>query len=161
MRSGVIARRFAIFLRNAHGTQMPSEVGEFAVLAAAPYRLLRWRLLWAASAAAVSLCVSCTTKKHVVSVTFDYDFTETGACSSTIFTGCIAQFNVYDVGARKPVKLFSIPAPAGAHSLTKDIVGKSQPLAIGSGRHVLAVSAQTASGEESSLQECTAGTILP
>jgi len=68
---------------------------------------------------------------------FDYDFTETSACSPTIFTGCIAQFNVYDVGARKPVKLFSIPAPGGAHSLTDDIVGKSQPLAIGSGNVTL------------------------
>jgi hypothetical protein len=137
---------------------MPGEAGEFAALAAATYRLWRWRLLWAAVA---FLCASCTTKKHVVSVTFDYDFTETSACSPTVFTGCLAQFNVYDVGAGRPVKLFSIPAPAGAHSLTKDIVGKSQPLAIGSGKHVLAVSAQTASGEESTLQDCTAGTILP
>jgi hypothetical protein len=137
---------------------MPGELGEFAEPGTAPYRPWRWRLLWAAAA---FLCVSCTAKKHVVSVTFDYDFTETSACSPTIFTGCIAQFNVYDVGARKPVKLFSIPAPAGAHLLTKDIVGKSQPLAIGSGKHVLAVSAETASGQESSLQECTAGTVLP
>ena len=137
---------------------MPGEVGEFALPGPVPYRPWRWRLLWAAVA---FLCVSCTTKKHVVSVMFDYDFTETSACSPTLFTGCIAQFNVYDVGAGKPAKLFSIPAPAGAHTLTKDIVGKSQPLAIGSGKHVLAVSAQTASGEESTLQECTAGTILP
>jgi hypothetical protein len=112
-------------------------------------------------AAVAFLCASCTAKKHVVSVTFDYDFTGMNACSVTIFTGCIAQFNVYDVGAGKPVKLFSIPAPTGAHSLTKDIVGKSQPLAIKSGKHVLAVSAETASGQESSLQECTTGTVLP
>ena len=137
---------------------MPGEVGQSAAPGHAPYRAWRWRSLWAAVA---FLSVSCTTKKHVVSVTFDYDFTETSACSPTVLTGCIAQFNVYDVGAGKPVKLFSIPAPAGAHSLTKDIVGKSQPLAISSGKHVLAVSAQTASGEESSLQECTAGMVLP
>jgi hypothetical protein len=145
-------------LRNALSAQMPDEADEFAAAAAARCHSWRWRFL---GAAVVFLCVSCTTKKHVVSVTFDYDFTETSACSPTVLTGCIAQFNVYDVGARKPVKLFSIPAPAGAHSLTKDIVGKSQPLAIESGKHVLAVSAQTASGEESSLQECTAGTVLP
>jgi hypothetical protein len=137
---------------------MRGEVGAFTATGAAPYRPRSWRWLWAAVA---FLCVSCTTKKQVVSVTFDYDFTGTSACSPTIFTGCIAQFNVYDVGAGKPVKLFSIPAPTGAHTLTKDIVGKSQPLAIGSGKHVLAVSAQTASGQESSLQECTAGMILP
>jgi hypothetical protein len=145
-------------LRNARSAQIPGELGEFAARAAAPDWRSGRRLLWAAVA---FLCVSCTTKKHVVSVTFDYDFTETSACSPTIFTGCIAQFNVYDMGARKPVKLFSIPAPVGAHSLTKDIVGNSQPLAIGSGKHILAVSAETSSGQESSLQECTAGTILP
>jgi hypothetical protein len=74
---------------------------------------------------------------------------------------CIAQFNVYDLGAGKPVKLFSIPAPPGAHSLIKDIVGKSQPLTIGRGKHMLAVSAQMSDGKESNMQDCTAGTILP
>jgi hypothetical protein len=99
--------------------------------------------------------------KRIVSVTFDYDFTKNPACSPTILTGCIARFNVYDVGPGKPVKLFSIPAPTGAYSLTKDIAGKSQPLTIGRGNHTLAASAQMSSGEESSMQECTTGTILP
>jgi hypothetical protein len=126
------------------------------------YRSLRRPSVWAIGAGL--LCAGCTrtdSSKHIVSVTFDYDFTENPACSPAILTGCIARFNVYDVGAGKPAKLFSIPAPAGAHALFKDIVGKSQPLAIGSGKHVLAVSAETASGQESSLQECTAGTVLP
>jgi hypothetical protein len=74
---------------------------------------------------------------------------------------CIAQFNVYDLGVGKPVKLFSIPAPTGAHGPFRDIVGRSEPLTIGTGKHVLAVSAQMSSGQESNMQECTTGTILP
>ncbi len=140
---------------------MPIEVGKPAASVTLG-RPLSWQLVWLIAAAL--LCAGCNrtdSKKHVVSVTFDYDFTNTTACSPTILMGCIAQFNIYDIGAGKPVKLFSIPAPAGAHSLTRDIVGKSQPLTIGSGKHVLAVSAQMSSGEESNMQECTAGAILP
>jgi hypothetical protein len=113
---------------------------------------------------AALLCASCTrtdSNKHIVSVTFDYDFTKNPSCSPTILTGCIARFNVYDVGTGKPIKLFSIPAPPGAHSPFKDMVGKSQPLTIARGKHMLAVSAQMSSGEESNMQECTVGTILP
>jgi hypothetical protein len=123
---------------------------------------LRQPLLWAFGAAL--FCNSCTrthSKKHIVSVTFDYDFTQKHACSPTIVLECIAQFNVYDVGTGKPVKLFSIPAPTGAQTLVRDIIGRSEPLTIGTGKHVLAVSAQMSSGQESNMQECTAGTILP
>jgi hypothetical protein len=74
---------------------------------------------------------------------------------------CIAQFNVYDLEAGKTVRLFSIPAPTAARTPFRDIVGRSQPLTIGTGKHVLAVSAQMSNGQESNMQECTAGTILP
>jgi len=97
----------------------------------------------------------------MVSVTFDYDFTQNHACSPTIAVECISQFNVYDLRAEKPVKLFSIPAPSGAHTPVRDIVGRSQLVTIETGKHVLAVSAQMSSGEESNMQQCTAGTILP
>jgi hypothetical protein len=139
---------------------MPIEAGKLAALVTL-YRPLRLRLLWAAAALLLVGCTKTNSTKHVVSVTFDYDFTNTTACSQTILMGCIAQFNVYDIGSGKPVKLFSIPAPTGAHSLTRDIVGKSQPIDIGGGKHVLAVSAQMSTGEESNMQECTAGVILP
>ena len=104
---------------------MPGEVGEF-VLLSEPLPIVHGDGD-CDSLGGRSLLCELHVKEARVSVTFDYDFTETSACSPTIFTGCIAQFNVYDVGAGKPVKLFSIPAPAGAHTLTKDIVGKSQP----------------------------------
>jgi len=123
---------------------------------------LRQPLLWAIGAAFFCNCCTRTdSTKHIVSVTFDYDFTQNHACSPTIVMECIAQFNVYDLGRGKPVKIFSIPAPTGAHTLLRDIVGRSQPLTIGTGQHVLAVSAQMSSGQESNMQECTAGTILP
>lgn len=112
----------------------------------------------------VCLLTSCNgppPAKHTISVTFDYDFTATRGCSPTIVTECIARFNVYDVGAGKPVKLFSVPAPPAAHLPVKDISGKSQPLSIGTGKHLLSVSAQMSSGEESDMQQCTAWTFLP
>jgi hypothetical protein len=124
--------------------------------------LLKQPLLWVIAAAFFcSCCTRTDSRKHIVSVTFDYDFTQNHPCSPTIVLECIAQFNVYDLGAGKPVKLFSIPAPIGAHTPVRDIIGRSQPLTIGTGKHVLAVSAQMSSGQESKMQECTAGTILP
>jgi hypothetical protein len=123
---------------------------------------LKQPLLWVIAAAFFcSCCTRTDSRKHIVSVTFDYDFTQNHPCSPTIVLECIAQFNVYDLGAGKPVKLFSIPAPIGAHTPVRDIIGRSQPLTIGTGKHVLAVSAQMSSGQESKMQECTAGTILP
>jgi hypothetical protein len=96
-----------------------------------------------------------------MSLAFDYDFTVVHACSPTLTTNCIAQFNVYDVSTGKPTKLFTIPAPSGASGQVKDIIGKSQPLNIGAGKHLLAISAQMSSGEESSLQPSTTWTVLP
>jgi hypothetical protein len=76
-------------------------------------------------------------------------------------TNCIAQFNVYDISKGKPEKLFTIPAPSGATGPIRDIIGKSQPLSIRTGKRLLAVSAQMSSGEESNMQECVARTIPP
>jgi hypothetical protein len=123
---------------------------------------LRSRLLLAI--AFFVACISCnraTSSTHSISLAFDYDFTVNHACSPTLKTNCIAQFNVYDVSTGKPTKIFTIPAPSGASGKIKDITGKSQPLNIGNGKHLLAVSAQMSSGEESSLQACTTWTLLP
>ena len=121
-----------------------------------------WRLLLAFTFFAA--CISChraPSSTHSISLTFDYDFTADHGCSPTLMTNCIARFNVYDVSTGKPVKLFTIPAPSGASRPVKDIIGKSEPLNIGTGKHLLAVSAQMSSGEESSLQLCTTWTLLP
>src|SRR5258708_34926255 len=55
--------------------------------------------------------------QHTVSVTLNYDFTVDNACSSSVTTGCVKQFNIYDItGGGTPVKLFSIAAAGGAYS---------------------------------------------
>jgi hypothetical protein len=129
--------------------------------AIAQTNLLRSPLLF--TIAFFASCISCHrgSRTHSISVTFDYDFSANHACSPTIMTNCIAQFNVYDISKGKPERLFTIPAPSGASGPIRDIIGKSQPLNIGTGQGLLAVSAQMSGGEESNMQECTARTILP
>src|ERR1700722_5973213 len=109
-------------------------------------------------------CVSCNRTPpatHSIRLTFDYDFSVNHRCPPALMTNCIVQFNVYDISKGKPEKLFTIPAPTGASGPVKDIEGRSQPLNLGTGKHLLAVSAQLSSGEESSLQLCTTWTLVP
>jgi hypothetical protein len=87
--------------------------------------------------------------KHTIVVTFDYDFTEVPACSEKVNKKCIAKFVVYDISGEKPYRLFTIPVPVGAAGKVKGISGESQPLLFESGKHLLGVSAQRESGEES------------
>jgi hypothetical protein len=42
--------------------------------------------------------------QHTVSVTLNYDFTVDNACSSSVTTACLKQFNIYDTtGGGPPV----------------------------------------------------------
>jgi hypothetical protein len=42
--------------------------------------------------------------QHTVSVTLNYDFSADNACSATVTTGCVKQFNIYDItGGGTPV----------------------------------------------------------
>jgi hypothetical protein len=41
--------------------------------------------------------------QHTVSVTLNYDFTVDKACSATATTGCLKQFNIYDLTTGTPV----------------------------------------------------------
>jgi hypothetical protein len=88
--------------------------------------------------------------KHTITVKFDYNFTATPACSQKVTKKCIAKFVVYDISGGKPYKLFEIPVPADASGAMKGISGESQPLLFESGKHLVAVTAQNDSGEESS-----------
>jgi len=99
--------------------------------------------------------------KHTISVKFDYDFTSNHACSSDLKKKCVARFNVYDISGTKPYKLFTIPAPAGANGPVKEISGDSQPLLFEPGKHLLAVTAQFESGEESSPYACSVWVQIP
>jgi len=35
--------------------------------------------------------------QHTVSVTLNYDFSVDNACSASVTTGCVKQFNIYDI----------------------------------------------------------------
>src|SRR5579862_1622080 len=50
---------------------------------------------------------------HVVTVTFDYDFRQTPACTPRITSHCVMQFIAYDISAsaKNPTMLFPIPLP--------------------------------------------------
>ena len=95
--------------------------------------------------------------QHTVAVTLNYDFSVDNACSSSVTTGCIKQFNIYDItGGATPVKLFSIAAPSGANSAVTGITGTSGAVTLKSGVHTFAATAQLADGTESSPNGSTA-----
>jgi hypothetical protein len=101
------------------------------------------------------------TPKHTITMTFDYDFTATHACSPKVTKKCIAKFIVYDISGQKPYKLFTIPVPADASGPVKGISGESQPLLFESGKHLLTVTAQKDSGEESSPSASSVWVTIP
>jgi hypothetical protein len=95
--------------------------------------------------------------QHTVSVTLNYDFSVDNACSASVTTGCVKQFNIYDItGGGTPVKLFLIAAPSGANSAVTGITGTSGPVTLKSGVHTFAATAQMADGTESSPNGSTA-----
>ena len=100
---------------------------------------------------------------HTVTATLNYDFSVDNGCSTSASTGCVKQFNIYDItGGGTPVKLFSIPAPAGANSAVTGITGTSPALTMKSGVHTFAATAQMADGTESSPNASTAtATVAP
>ena len=92
--------------------------------------------------------------QHTVTVKFDYDFTKIHACSASVTSKCIKQFNVYEVSGSTPIPLFSIPAPSGASSFVRGITGTSSQRAFFPGPHRIGVAAQVAQGAESNPYNC-------
>lgn len=125
-------------------------------------RLLALFFVVTANAFATGACLAqVQSSKHIIVVTFDYDFTAAPACSEKVTKKCIAKFIVYDISGEKPYKLFTIPVPAGATGKVKGISGESQPLLFESGKHLLGVSAQRDSGEESNPHATTVWATIP
>jgi hypothetical protein len=91
---------------------------------------------------------------HSITLTFDYDFTKTPACSATVKKHCVAKFSVYDISGDKPYFLFSAPVPEGAHGLVKGITATSPRLLFAVGKHRIAVSARDPDGSESPPHDC-------
>lgn len=100
---------------------------------------------------------------HVVTASLSYDFSSDNACSATVTTGCLKQFNIYDVtNATAPVLLFSIPAPTGASTQISGITGSSPAIVLKSGIHTFAATAAMADGTESDPNLATAtATVKP
>jgi hypothetical protein len=101
--------------------------------------------------------------RNTLTVTLNYDFSVDSGSSSTVTTGCVKQFNIYDItGGGTPVKLFSIMAPSRANTAMTGITGTSAMLTLKAGVHTFAATAQMADGTESSPNASTAtATVAP
>jgi hypothetical protein len=129
---------------------------EFAEFRRGSFGMKRFVLLGLAAVCG-AMVAAAAGSQHTVSVTLNYDFSVDNACSSSVTTGCVKQFNIYDItGGGTPVKLFSIAAPGGANSAVTGITGTSGPVTIRSGVHTFAATAQMADGTESSPNGSTA-----
>ncbi len=107
---------------------------------------------------------STTHGLHFVTVTFDYDFGKTRACSKKVKTSCVQEFVAYDIsaGVKHRTKLFEIRLPPKPVGLVRGITGKSPTkLDFESGRHLISVSAREADGRESKHSVCTTWIEIP
>jgi hypothetical protein len=91
---------------------------------------------------------------HTITIQFDYDFTETSACSANVKATCVQKFSVYDISGGKPYFLFAVPVPQDAHGLMKGITATSPRMLFAVGKHRIGVSAQSADGKESAPRAC-------
>ena len=105
---------------------------------------------------------------HTISVTFDYDFRLTPACTAHVTSNCVQQFVVYDIsgGASKAKrhKLFTVPLPPNPVGMVHSIPGTSPHIDFESGKHLLGVTALepgTGPNNESQPQVCTAWVAIP
>jgi hypothetical protein len=98
---------------------------------------------------------------HTISVTFDYDFDRTPACTTKIKHGCIQQFVVYDVssGPKHAYQIGRVDLPDHPYGPKRGIAGRTDPHIFESGKHLIAVAAQEREPQphplESSTADCT------
>ncbi len=120
-------------------------------------------VLTALFAAALLSCAQGADSKHSITITFNYDFTQTPVCSPKIAKACVQQFNLYDIspGITKRAKLMSFPPPADASGFVKGITLTTPLLPFKPGKHLLAVSAQLSTGGESDPNQCTVWVQVP
>jgi len=101
--------------------------------------------------------------QHTVTVTFDYDFRQTPACTAKVTRDCVASFRVYDIsnGRKRRHQLFDVPLPQSAKGLVKGISGTSPKLDFEQGKHLLEVKALTPDGAESGPPFATTWITVP
>jgi hypothetical protein len=124
---------------------------------------MRKRVMWGVVGLLVPMLVWAAPSQHTMTATLNYDFTVDNACSATVTSGCVLQFNIYDLtGGGAPVKLFSFAAPSGANAAVTGITGTSGLLTLKAGVHTFGATAQMADGTESSPNGSTASaTVAP
>jgi hypothetical protein len=101
--------------------------------------------------------------QHTVTVTFNYDFRQTPACTAKITQNCVQQFVAYDIsaGAKNATMLFPIALPAKPVGAVQGITGTSPKLDFESGQHLISVTAQGPSGRQSRKSVCTTWITIP
>jgi hypothetical protein len=115
------------------------------------------------TATAIAVAAQNPPGTHTISISFQYDFGKMPACSAQIKKSCVAKFNVYDItaGLAKRTLLVSIPPPADAKAALTPIRGTTPPKSFDSGKHLLAVAAETSEHVESDLNQCTVSVQIP
>jgi hypothetical protein len=100
---------------------------------------------------------------HSVTVTFDYDFRQTPACTKKVTTRCVQQFIAYDIsaGLKNATILFPIPLPAHPNGAVHGITATSPKLDFESGKHLISVSAMMPNGTHSKRSLCTTWITIP
>jgi hypothetical protein len=95
---------------------------------------------------------------HSLTVTFDYNFEMTPACSATVTQKCVKEFVVYDLSAgyANRTVLLTIPVDPTAKGAVHGITGKTKVLLFAPGKHLISVVAQDPSNQHSNAEECVA-----
>jgi hypothetical protein len=94
--------------------------------------------------------------QNTILVSLTYDFSVNNACATPTATGCLLQFNIYDVTVpASPVKLFSVPAPASATGAAVTVSGTGSA-ALKAGGRSFGATAAMADGTESVMSAPTA-----
>lgn len=94
------------------------------------------------------LTIPALAATNTVTVSGTYDFSVNNACSTTVTTGCLKQFNVYDTTSGTNVLIGSVASPSGATSSTAAVSG-SFSASIHAGNRSFIITAQMADGTES------------
>jgi hypothetical protein len=85
---------------------------------------------------------------HTITVNVVYDFSLTNSCSTTVTSGCVKQFNVYNTTGGSKALIFSIPAPVGVVA-SQTVTGTSPTVSLPAGVTTLSVMAATPDPVES------------
>ncbi|HXW62011.1 MAG TPA: hypothetical protein VEJ45_05385 [Candidatus Acidoferrales bacterium] len=96
---------------------------------------------------------------HTISVTFDYDFDQTPACTAEIKRRCVQQFVVYDIssGAKHAYQIGRVDLPDHPYGQKRGIAGKTDPHVFESGKHLIAVAAREPEPQPYPVESTTAG----